>query len=165
MRLLAERASGLRHLRWAREIQATLEAHAAHHGTAAERQTWKAEAAQLAAVIAEVREAVKVYRDYLERVRVKRRGALRAARWLDEEVALRIHAEHRALEVSERAPLKDAVRAGVRRLRDTIAVTLERCERRFGAEITESLLPPLTADGLRIADDDDEDDDATGPEA
>jgi hypothetical protein len=163
MTLLAERASGLRHLRWAREIQATLEAHAAAHGTEEERAAWLAEADRLARVITEAREAVKAYRDFKERVRVTTRAAVRVATHRGEgEAAAR--ASYEKLEESERIPRKAAVRQGVARLRSAVADMLARCERDHGAAFAASLLPPLTADAERVIDDEDEDDDATGVE-
>jgi hypothetical protein len=159
---LAESASGLRHLRWAREIHATLEAHAENASSPEERGLCSDQAQALAAAIATAREPVKAYRDFLERVRVKSRGRLRAAAWRGEPEALeRARAAHELLETGECATLKADVRAAVRGLRDAIVAIIEQVEAHSSRGLAASLLPELTADRQRVIDRNDEDDDAS----
>ena len=162
MRLLAESASGLRHLRWAREVRATLEAHAQAHGSEDQRRAWREEAATLGAAIDALSAAVKAYRDFLERERVASRGALRVAAYLDDSERLRAESEAAgAIERDERAPRRQAVRQAVRALRAAIENLHRRCEEREGADFAASLYPPVTPDRQLVVDDSDEDDDAT----
>jgi hypothetical protein len=79
MKWLAREASGLRHLRWGREIVATLEAHASHnpHLDEAERTAIAVATGELDRLVAAMSAAVKPYRDFLERERVKGRGRRR----------------------------------------------------------------------------------------
>jgi len=84
---IARNASGLRHLRWSREIYATLAAHVEHSDLASEHRTaLKKELVRLDKQIQNLSSAVKAYRDFLERERVKYRGALRAAHLIDDIV-------------------------------------------------------------------------------
>ncbi|UQA56586.1 hypothetical protein [Polyangium aurulentum] len=77
---LSRGASGLRHLRWAREIYATLAAHAeASEVSEPQRAALSKELTRLDARIQGLSGAVKGYRDFLERERVRYRGAIRAA--------------------------------------------------------------------------------------
>ena len=85
---LSRGASGLRHLRWAREIYATLAAHAeASEVSEPQRAALSKELTRLDARIQGLSGAVKGYRDFLERERVRYRGAIRAALHAGEEVA------------------------------------------------------------------------------
>lgn len=77
---LGRGASGLRHLRWAREIYATLAAHAeGSEMSDGQRMALAKELTRLDARIQGLSGAVKGYRDFLERERVRYRGAIRAA--------------------------------------------------------------------------------------
>jgi hypothetical protein len=84
MERLSRRASGLRHLRWSREILATLEAHYEHNPrlTQPEREVVLDEAIKLRALVEALSAAVKPYRDFLERRRVQFRGMQRVGRFL-----------------------------------------------------------------------------------
>jgi hypothetical protein len=77
---LGRGASGLKHLRWAREIYATLAAHAEGSDVGEpQRMALSKELTRLDARIQGLSGAVKGYRDFLERERVRYRGAIRAA--------------------------------------------------------------------------------------
>ena len=93
MEKLSRGASGLRHLRWSREILATLEAHYEHNPRLAqpEREVLLAEALKLRGLVSALSAAVKPYRDFLERRRVQFRGMQRVGRFLCDEA--RAHAE------------------------------------------------------------------------
>src|SRR5262245_16265633 len=86
MKRLSEDASGLRHLRWAREVLATLHAHFEHNPRLgqAERDLVLQEAVELRAEINRLSAAVKAYRDFLERERTGFRGMLRVGDFLAE---------------------------------------------------------------------------------
>src|SRR5262249_46619787 len=77
-------ASGLRHLRWAREVLGTLHAFASlePHLSAAQQAALGAEIERVTALVTALSGAVKPYRDFLERTRTRSRGALRAAEHL-----------------------------------------------------------------------------------
>jgi hypothetical protein len=95
MEKLARGASGLRHLRWAREIYATLAAHVDKTDLgAARRGALEKELARLDARIQALSGAVKAYRDFLERERVRHRGAIRAAMFAAAEVAEAVLEQH-----------------------------------------------------------------------
>ena len=161
---LDENASGLRHLRWAREIHAALQAHVElGRGSPEERLVWAEEAERLGSSVAAAREPVKIYRDFLERVRVKSRGALRAAELGTEDDRARAQIAHESLELGPRAKLKRDVREAVRSLRREVDSVLSRIEKCSGMELVHNLLPPLTRDRQRVVDVEDEDDDATAP--
>src|SRR3954467_4769543 len=93
MEKLSRGASGLRHLRWAREILATLEAHYEHNPRLVQpyRDAELDEAASLRAPGHGPSAAVKPCRDFLERRRVQFRGMQRVGRFLCS--AAQIHAE------------------------------------------------------------------------
>lgn len=157
MEKLRPDASGLRHLRWAREILGALEAHL-EHGELDERGrvAVAVAAAELGRAIDLLSAAVKLYRDFLERRRSKFRGAVRAGRHWGRDLELRL-AE---LDAHERAPLKAGVRAAVAELHlGLFAVDARLGE--LGPELIDSIYPPL-AGGDRVRDDGDRDDDATG---
>lgn len=79
MEKLSPSASGLRHLRWSREILGSLEAHYEHNPrlSTADRDLVLEEAVKLRALIVALSAAVKPYRDFLERRRTQFRGMLR----------------------------------------------------------------------------------------
>jgi hypothetical protein len=174
MERLAESASGLRHLRWAREILATLEMHHEHDGwlTTAERDVVLAETLELRLLVTMLSGAVKPYRDFLERDRTRFRGLLRVGRYLEETArgpearaeaeAIRAGFEEAfaAVEARERAPRKQALREAIRELRAGLAAMDARLVTTLSAAFVESLYPALAAGGTRVADVGDEDDDA-----
>ena len=172
---LAARASGLRHLRWSRELLASLDAHAEHdaHLAPALRSAVLEEAAALRERVAALSGAVKAYRDFLERRRVLLRGLLRLGRYLEasatgddaraEATLIREGFEEAfaGLEVRERAPLRAAVGLEKGALRERVAELTARLEGMAGAAFAASLFPEVSADGSYVIDDDDDDDDAT----
>ncbi|WP_437638012.1 hypothetical protein [Sorangium sp. So ce854] len=183
-RRLSRGASGLRHLRWAREALATLEAHVEHNPSLADadREALRGEARALAAAVQALSGAVKPYRDFLERTRVRYRGRVRVAEHLVRESgagdagdadgaggaaeAARAHleeaqAELASMEETQRRPLKAALSAEIDRLREAMAQMDARIEARLSAAFVEGLYPPLTDGASRVADDGDPDDDAT----
>ncbi|WP_437877639.1 hypothetical protein [Sorangium sp. So ce513] len=185
-RRLSRGASGLRHLRWAREVLATLEAHVEHNPSLADadREALRGEARALAAGVQALSGAVKPYRDFLERTRVRYRGRVRVAEHLVRESggddaddagadaaggaaqAARAHLEEARTELAEmeetqRRPLKAALSAEIDRLREAMAQMDTRLEALISAALVESLYPPLTDGASRVADDGDPDDDAT----
>jgi hypothetical protein len=176
MNRLVETASGLRHLRWAREILATLEAHHEHDGglTQAERDLCLAAAVELRARVTELSTAVKTYRDFLERERTRFRAMLRVGRYLEttaQSGADRAEAQaisggfeeaFAAMEARERLPRKKALRAAVATLRARLAAMDARLLAKLPAAFVESLYPALAAGGTRVADKADDDDDAAG---
>ncbi|KYF65320.1 hypothetical protein [Sorangium cellulosum] len=177
-RRLSRGASGLRHLRWAREVLATLEAHVEHNPSLADayREALRGEAGALAASVQALSGAVKPYRDFLERTRVRYRGRVRVAEHLVREAdadgaggAAEAARERlgealtalAGMEETQRRPLKEAVSAEIDRLREAMAQMDARLEERVSAALVESLYPPLTDGASRVADDGDPDDDAT----
>jgi hypothetical protein len=170
-RRLSRGASGLRHLRWAREVLATLEAHVEHTPelSGADREALGADARALAAAVQALSGAVKAYRDFLERTRVRYRGRVRVAEYLSREPGADASARARleaaraelaAMEAEQRQPLKAALSAEIDRLRDAMARMDARIKARISAAFAESLYPPLTDGASRVADDGDPDDDA-----
>jgi hypothetical protein len=91
MEKLSRSASGLRHLRWAREILGSLEAHYEHNPRLAqpERELVLDEAVKLRALVTLLSGAVKPYRDFLERRRTGFRGMARVGRFLCEDARAR----------------------------------------------------------------------------
>lgn len=87
MAKLIRSASGFRHLRWLREIVATLEAHLELNDglTEGQNEALSREIPLLRARIETLAGAVKPYRDFLEGEHVKLRAKQRVARWLVEE--------------------------------------------------------------------------------
>jgi hypothetical protein len=79
MEKLSPSASGLRHLRWSREILASLDAHYEHNPrlSTEDRDLVLEEALKLRALVVGLSAAVKPYRDFLERRRTQFRGMLR----------------------------------------------------------------------------------------
>ncbi|AUX21130.1 hypothetical protein SOCEGT47_016080 [Sorangium cellulosum] len=169
---LSRGASGLRHLRWAREVLATLEAHVAHNPALgdADREALRGEARALAASVQALSGAVKPYRDFLERTRVHYRGRVRVAEHLlresgaDEAARARLDEARSALagmEAAQRRPLKASLSEEIDRLREAMARMDARIAERLSAAFVEGLYPPLTDGASRVADDGDPDDDAT----
>lgn len=169
-------ASGLRHLRWAREILGTLEVHYEHDArlTQPERDVVLTETVELRAAITELSQHVKAYRDFLERERTRFRGMQRVARFLeatarnDDERSDAVAVAHgfdeafAAMERREREPRKSALREAITSLRDA----LDAMDDRFLAAglppaFVESLYPELTHTATHVADIHDDDDDAT----
>lgn len=178
-RTLDPNASGLRHLRWGREILATIEAHYEHdpHVSQDDRDFLLTEAVAMRRVINTLSAAVKAYRDFLERDRTRFRGMVRVgdhlvatARSADETADAAAIAAGFAeilghVEVRDRAPKRAAVRDAVASLRAEVERACARVEGVLGGALAESLLPALTADRSRVADDGDHDDDAAGRDA
>jgi hypothetical protein len=179
MRRLSERASGLRHLRWSREVLGSIEARYEHdpRRTQADRDLLIAEAVDLRAVIKDLSAAVKAYRDYRERERTTFRGLLRlgkdlVARAPDDDAKAEAEALDAGfreafanIEASETEPRRQAVRAEVAALRNWITEMEARLSSRFGSAFVESLFPDVTAGGNAIIDVEDDDDDATSSAA
>jgi hypothetical protein len=171
---LLESASGLRHLRWVREILGTLEAHHEHDGrlTTEARDVVLAEIVELRALIVALSGAVKTYRDFLERERTRFRGMLRVGRYLEETAqgaderaeaeAIRAGFEEAfaAVEARERLPRKKALREAIRKVREGLGAIDARLAAKLPAAFVESLYPALAAGSTRVADAGDEDDDA-----
>jgi hypothetical protein len=172
---LREDASGLRHLRWAREILATLEVHYEHDPRldSAERELVLAECIELRALVSELSAAVKTYRDFLERERTRFRGMLRVGRYLVETAHgadERAEAEtvragfddaFAAMEARERAPRKTALRQAVRHLRAGLDAMEARLRAKLPSAFVASLYPAVANEGACVADQDDDDDDAS----
>ena len=91
MEKLSRSASGLRHLRWGREILATLDAHYEHNAglTQGQRELVLDEAIKLRGLVTLLSNAVKPYRDFLERRRVVFRGMQRVGSFLCEDARAR----------------------------------------------------------------------------
>lgn len=179
MEKLARGASGLRHLRWAREIYATLAAHVEQSDLASDRKAaLKKELVRLDKQIQNLSAAVKPYRDFLERERVKYRGAIRAAHLVDDTVRTSatdtVAAQYEQILRAETAFQREALpkqRALKANLEVAIAETrahLEEMDIRIAGITSEkfltSIYPPLVVDRSRVADDPDDDDDASGYE-
>jgi hypothetical protein len=179
MNRLVETASGLRHLRWAREILATLEVHHEHDGrlSQAERDLCLDAAVQLRARVTELSTAVKAYRDFLERERTRFRGMIRVGRYLEatahseseraeaQAIAGGFGEAFASMEARERLPRKTALRAAVAAFRTALVAMDARLAAKLPAAFVESLYPALAAGGTRVADKADDDDDATGEDA
>jgi hypothetical protein len=167
-------ASGLRHLRWAREVLGTLEAHHEHDPRLrpADRDRVLDEAVKLRALVNDLSAAVKAYRDFLERERTRFRGMLRVGGYLAktarddddraeaEAIAAGFDEAFAAMEARERLPRKQAVRDAVARLRAGLDAMDARLLAALSPAFVESLYPPLAAGGAIVADAGDGDDDA-----
>jgi hypothetical protein len=162
---LAETASGLRHLRWVREILATLEAHYEHDARldAEERDLVLTQSVELRASITELSAAVKAYRDFLERERTRFRGMRRVGAYL-EATARRdgLDEAFSSMEARERTPRKEALRAAIRAIRVALTSMDEHLLARLPRPFVDSLYPALVADASRVLDTPDDDDDASG---
>jgi hypothetical protein len=187
--MLSEGASGLRHLRWTREILASLEAYAAGEGLIeqVEREALREEAARLRELVQKLSGAVKAYRDFLERTRVGLRGKQRVARFAYDEArrraeawaktsmanapelsaaielsAARLDASKDALariDAETRRPLKAALRAVITEVRAALEAMNARLSASFPVDLLGSLYPPLAQGGTIVAHDEDEDED------
>lgn len=172
---LDERASGLRHLRWAREILATLEAHHEHDPRLlpGARNLVLAASVELREQVNHLSAAVKAYRDFLERERVRFRGMERVGRYLSataEGADERAEAEaieggfaqaFRAMDARERRPRKQALRAAIRALRGRSRRWTRRSRSPWASPSSRACTRILAAGGTIVADEGDEDDDAT----
>lgn len=169
---LTRGASGLRHLRWAREIYATLAAHVERTALPGEKkEALKKELVRLDASIQELSGAVKAYRDFLERERVKDRGVMRALAYVNpasggilaKELDARKVAETKAREASlpRQRTLKAALELAIGDLRSHLCEMDTRIAGVMNEAFVDNLYPPLTKDRSRVADDADDDDDAT----
>ncbi len=179
MEKLARGASGLRHLRWSREVYATLAAHVEHSDLWPElRGALKKELVRLDKQIQNLSAAVKAYRDFLERERVKYRGAIRAAHLVDDMLRTsaqdkdnaqlsQLLAAQKAFQL-EALPRQRTHKANLEMAIAEMRSHLEEMNGRVSSLISErfvsNLYPPLISDRTRVADDPDDDDDASGVE-
>lgn len=177
-RILGRSASGLRHLRWAREVVGTLEGLAAHpeHLTSLQKAAVSAEVAHVKSLVTTLSSAVKTYRDFLERTRTHSRGKLRAAELLasgapglavlDPPAATRLveaaRAEMNGITEPQRRALHTSLARAIDELRTGLVAMNERLGGCFSPEVVAAMYPPLTADNTRVHDDGDPDDDAAG---
>jgi cob(I)alamin adenosyltransferase len=242
MAKLVRSASGYRHLRWLREIVATMEAHLQHNDglTESQNELLSREIPRLRARIEALGGAVKPYREFLEGEHVRLRAKQRVARYLIEEAEretdgkLRNHGDKveaaipgglatlfsapkisRALsagnkrtaalaqgaatmlrslraqlpvanelanrldragallsqfseelatvEEPRRRPLKAAVERAINDARESLSQMEFNLRAQFPSAFIDSLYPELTRGNTLVADEDDEDDDATAP--
>lgn len=169
--LVGEGASGLRHLRFGREVRAGLLAFAAGDPGLGEdqRATLREAASEVEGALERASAAVKAYRDFLERERVHGRAAARLAQWLSEEAPGASAAISEAWRAEERA--EEERRERKARLADAKAGlrgALERVIARLGGDPgllarLRAILPPLADGELAVRDVGDEDDDAAAP--
>lgn len=177
--MLARSASGLRHLRWAREILGTLRGFAAHPESMsdAQRETLRIEIDRVASLVSELSGAVKPYRDFLERRRTLARGAVRAAEHLGAggnglaappgaEASASALTTARGAMTGEidptRSSLREALGRAVDATRDGLRAMSEALAGKFSPRFVAALYPALTADRSRVLDDGDPDDDSAG---
>lgn len=177
--VLARSASGLRHLRWAREVLGSLSGLLAFetHMSAPQRAALAAEIARVTALVAALSAAVKPYRDFLERTRTLSRGRARASEYMvsggeglasppgpAEAETARAEAQAELITIIE--PERRRLHAGLERAIDGTREGLfqmdQRLARVFSARLVDALYPQLTADASRVQDDGDPDDDAAG---
>ena len=170
---LTRGASGLRHLRWAREIYGTLAAHV-EQGVpgAGKKAALEKELVRLDASIQELSGAVKAYRDFLERERVKYRGAIRAAEYASPLAGGYTQADLERIDKAKRTmerealPRQRTLHAALELAIADLRAHLCEMDTRIGGLMNEpfvdNLYPPLTKDRSRVADEGDDDDDATG---
>lgn len=177
-RVLTRSASGLRHLRWAREVLGALLALSGHasHFTSLQKTAIQTEVAHVTSLLTTLSAAVKTYRDFLERIRTRSRGKVRAAEMLVAGVRGLEGVDHayaaRALESArhemngvtepERRALHAALGRAIDDLRAGLAAMDDRLAAAFSPEVAAAVYPQLTADGARVLDDGDPDDDAAG---
>lgn len=177
-RILVRNASGLRHLRWAREVLGTLEGLAAHpeHLSGLQRAAILAEVAHVKSLVLTLSSAVKTYRDFLERTRTHSRGKLRAAELFasgapglaigDPSIGARLvdaaRSELSGITEPERRRLHTALARAIDETRAGLVAMEERLGGCFSPEVVSAMYPPLTADATRVHDDGDPDDDAAG---
>ncbi|MFO0591208.1 MAG: hypothetical protein U0441_26920 [Polyangiaceae bacterium] len=177
-RVLARSASGLRHLRWAREVLGTLHALSGHasHFTSLQKAAIQTEVAHVTSLLTTLSAAVKAYRDFLERTRTKSRGKVRAAELLvsavrgvetiDRAYAARAlesaRSELNGVTEPERRALHATLGRAIDDLRTGLAAMDDRLAAAFSPEVAAAVYPQLTADAARVHDDGDPDDDAAG---
>lgn len=177
-RVLARGASGLRHLRWAREVLGTLLALSAQSAylSGLQKAAIQAEVAHVTSLVTALSSAVKAYRDFMERTRTRSRGKIRAAELLASNARglapLDSMASARALEAAraemngvtepERRALHTALGRAIDDMRAGLAAMDDRLAVAFSPEVVAAMYPGLTADGSRVLDDQDPDDDAAG---
>ncbi len=171
-KVLDESASGLRHLRWAREIVGTLIALAASGEllTDAQATIVRDEAAALTHVIGTLSSAVKGYRDFLERKRTLARGKVRAAEVLlllsamDESapsLALsNAEAELQTAIENERLALRSALSEAIKKTRDHILSIGTRLDAEFPEAACRAVYPLLANDQTAVLDQGDNFDDS-----
>lgn len=177
MAKLSRGASGLRHLRWAREIVATLDAHVHQNYllTPAEIEAITNEATLLRQLLQGMHEAVKPYRDFLETAHVAQRGKARVGAYLHrsatvkelEKAAALVHQfsrERAKVEQPRRRILKAALERAIGGLREGLAEMEARLLLQFPPDFVDSLYPELTQDKTMVIDEDDDDDDASAPD-
>jgi hypothetical protein len=172
--VLSRTASGLRHLRWAREVLGTLGAHYEHDPLldADARAFVLTESVELRSAIEKCSIRVKPYRDFLERTRTPMRGMLRVGRYLVGEAKT---AEQKAdaatvnegleeafanFDERERKPLKNELGKAIDDLRAHLAAMDAKVAALLGVAFVESLYPELDAQRSFIVDAGDLDDDA-----
>jgi hypothetical protein len=177
--VLARSASGLRHIRWAREVLGTLSGFSPFeaHLSEPQRAALAAEIERLTRTIGTLSAAVKAYRDYLERARTLSRGKLRVAEYMvsgsagiasppgpreAETARAQAEAELASVIEPERRHLRKALERAIHTTRTDLRAMDERLAGAFSPRFVDVLYPPLTADGTRVLDDEDPDDDATG---
>lgn len=177
--VLARSSSGLRHLRWAREVLGTLVGFRSFeaHLSDLQRAALLAEVAHVTAVVGSLSAAVKPYRDYLERTRTLARGKVRAAEHVArgepsfaspppaaeaEAARAEAHVALSSVIEPERRRLHVALQHAVDEARAGLSAMDERLARFFSPAFVDALYPPLTADRTRVLDDADPDDDSAG---
>lgn len=177
--VLERSASGLRHLRWAREVLGTLSGYLLfdEHLSDAQRSALDAELARVTALVAALSGAVKPYRDFLERTRTLARGKVRACAGVaagDAGLASPPAPEQvSAIGAAAAAALGGEIETTRRRLREDLSRAIDatrdglramdaHLERTFSPAFVHSLYPALAPGGTRVQDDGDPDDDAAG---
>jgi hypothetical protein len=182
---LSRGASGLRHLRWAREIAATLDAHVQqnHLLDPSQKEALTSEVSRLRAHLQVMHEAVKPYRDFLETAHVAMRGKQRVGAFLSGEAQRRAACSGKAPEEEDRKkaaalvhqfdeertkveePRRRVLKAALERAIGTLREGVEQMEARlrgqFDPAFIDSLYPALARGRRVVADEDDEDDDAS----
>jgi hypothetical protein len=161
--MLDPRASGLRHLRWAREIAAGLHALARPEFGLATPHRADAErlAHELDGAIARCSEAVKAYRDFLERTRVHARAVERLLPHAEASARARL-APFLADTEAERLRRRERLTEQKERLREAVGSALEKA--RAHPELgpfAPHVAPPIAADASSVVDHADADDDAS----
>jgi hypothetical protein len=164
--MLSEAASGLRHLRFAREVAASLRALALHGEAlgldASVRALTSTLGESLERAVASAREHVKVYRDFKERERVEARALSRLRPALaqagERERALRLAEREASLEARLRT-LRRALTEAKSELRVELCRVLDELARR-APELVPLVAPPLARGRMAVLDEVDPDDDA-----
>lgn len=178
-RVLARSASGLRHLRWTREVLGSLLGFEEHGECLSElqREALRAEIERVSGLVVALSAAVKPYRDFLERTRTKARGKVRAADFLvaggtglasppgaiaAREIQGAARGEMATVIAPERAALREALGRAIEAARAGLVAMDEHLATVFSPELVAALYPELALDGERVSDDGDPDDDAAG---